>query len=531
MNTDSLEARIYSAFPIIKIESDEEPRLLEQLREISRQTAKALLTWSAASGLQSLEAARSEQGYPVAWAIKGEADSDSQCPEALFEELAKGTRNTIIVLLDFHPYLTNPRVTRLLKELAFDCENTKNKVILISHSITIPDEIARLTQPFEVTLPSVTDIANLVDQEATLFKIKRKDKTLVIDETAKSLLINNMVGVNTSDALRLIRNAIYVDNAITASDIPEIKKAKYDLISHSGALTYEYDTSSFGKIGGFKNLKAWVAKRQNAILSKSTDVAKSNDRPKGILLLGVQGCGKSLAARALSGQLGVPLIRLDFGSLFNKYVGESEKNLREALHSAQVMSPCVLWIDELEKSITTGSDDTGASSRILSYLLNWMQENRSGTFVVATANDITALPPELIRKGRIDEIFFVDLPTRSIRIEILRSVLLKRGIDLESFDLPRIATVCKGFSGAEIEQAVVASLYQTEYVGAPPGAEAIMHEMRQTQPLSVVRAESIAALRHWAADRTVPVDDADESDVDDEVVSNHAAYNFYRSNG
>ncbi len=515
MNTDSLEAHIYSAFPIVKIDTDEEPRLLDQLRGVSRRTHRALKSWSIASGLQTLEGDRTTKNYPYTWAIKADDksndDSESHDPEEVLEKLTRDTKNTIIVLLDFHPFLTNPRVLRLLKELAFACDDTNNKIVLLSHSTTVPDEIARLTQTYEVSLPSIGEIAKLVDQEAALFKIKRKDKTLAIDQTAKSLLINNLVGVNTSDALRLIRNAIYVDNAITASDVPEIKKAKYDLISQSGALTYEYDTSSFANIGGFVNLKSWVSKRQKAILSASADAGKSRDRPKGILLLGVQGCGKSLAARALSGQLGVPLIRLDFGSLFNKYVGESEKNLRDALHSAEVMSPCVLWIDELEKSITSGSDDTGASSRILSYLLNWMQENRSGTFVVATANDITALPPELIRKGRIDEIFFVDLPSRSIRIDIMLSVLQRRGIDPDSFDLPRIANECEGFSGAEIEQAVVASIYHTEYIDAPLCTDSIIHEMQQTQPLSVVRSESIAALRRWAADRTVPVDENDDS--------------------
>ncbi len=510
MNTDSLEAQLYSAFPIIKIETDEEPRLVNQLRGVARRTNKAMKSWSIASGLQALEgdgAVRSSYN----WTIKPVNEGESFDPEETLVELSNNTSNTIIVLLDFHPFLSNPRVVRLLKELAFECDNTGNKIVLISHSITVPDEIARLTQPYEVSLPTMSEIAKLVDQEAALFKIKRKDKNLKIDQTAKSLLISNLVGVNASDALRLIRNAIYVDNAITASDVPEVKKAKYDLISHSGALTYEYDTSSFEKIGGFVNLKSWVEKRKGAILAASTDAAKSRDRPKGILLLGVQGCGKSLAARALSGQLGVPLIRLDFGSLFNKYIGESEKNIREALRSAEVMSPCVLWIDELEKSITSSSsDDSGASSRILSYLLNWMQENRSGTFVVATANDVTSLPPELIRKGRIDEIFFVDLPGRSIRIDIMQAVLLKRGIDPEAFDLPRIANACEGFSGAEIEQAVIASLYHTEYIDAPLCADSIMHEMRQTQPLSVVRAESIAALRHWASDRTVPVDPADD---------------------
>jgi len=524
MDTETLEARIYSSFPIIKIETDEEPRLLYAIRKIARRVGKKAISWSIASGITELENS-SVANSMNSWSVDGidnnsykNENQNTPDPEEALEEL--GTRkDSIIILLDFHPHLHNPRVVRLLKELAFQCEQSKNKIVLISHSIMVPDEVARLTQPFEVRMPSKSEIAELVDQETALFKVKRASEDLKIDETAKALLINNLVGVNASDAQRLIRNAIYIDNAITDSDVPEIKKAKYDLISQSGALTYEYDTSSFGNIGGFVNLKAWVEKRQHAILSESDDPAKSKDRPKGILLLGVQGCGKSLAARALSGQLGIPLIRLDFGSLFNKYVGESEKNIREALRSAEVMSPCVLWIDELEKSITSGSDDnTGASSRILSYLLNWMQENKAGTFVVATANDITALPPELIRKGRLDEIFFVDLPNLSVRIDILKSVLSKRNLQTDDHSLSRIAKACRGFSGAEIEQAVVAAIYDASYSNTPLCADSIIHELQQTQPLSVVRAESIGALRQWAANRTVPVDEPFEDEP-----SQHAA--------
>ncbi len=522
MNTNTLEARIYSSFPIVKIETDEEPRLIQSLRSIAKRTGKPLICWSIASGLKVLEKDRNGLAPINSWTIDGlqgptdahqESDKNFD-PEEMLEHLSEGIKNSIIVLLDFHPYFQKPRVTRLLKELAFDCERKDNKIVLISHSITVPDEVSRLTQPYSVQMPSARELAKLVDQEAALFKIKRKGTPLKIDETAKSLLVNNLVGVSASDAQRLIRNAIYVDNALTETDIPEIKKAKYDLISHSGALTYEYDTRSFEQIGGFVNLKAWVKKRQHAILSESTGDSMNVDRPKGILLLGVQGCGKSLAARSLSGQLGIPLIRLDFGSLFNKYVGESEKNIREALHSAEVMSPCVLWIDELEKSITNGSDDnTGSSSRILSYLLNWMQENQAGTFVVATANDITALPPELIRKGRLDEIFFVDLPNANVRVDIVRSVLSKRGLKPDGFDLARIADAGRGFSGAEIEQAVVSSLYHTGYLDAPLCTDSIILEMQQTQPLSVVRAESIAELRHWAANRTVLVDEPYDGDM------------------
>jgi SpoVK/Ycf46/Vps4 family AAA+-type ATPase len=255
-------------------------------------------------------------------------------------------------------------------------------------------------------------------------------------------------------------------------------------------------------VGGLSNFKAWLEKRCVAFDGSAPQL----DPPKGVLLLGVQGCGKSLAARASAGIFNVPLLRLDCGALFDKFVGESERNLRESLATADLLAPCVLWIDEIEKGFSSGDTDGGATRRVLGAFLTWLAEKKSRVFVVATANDITALPPELIRKGRFDEIFFVDLPNLNTRAEVLRIHAAKRGIALDPARLNALAQACDGFAGAEIEQAVVAALYSAHAQRTEPNAQLLAAEIAATRPLAVVMAEKVAALRAWAEDRTVPAD-------------------------
>jgi SpoVK/Ycf46/Vps4 family AAA+-type ATPase len=226
-----------------------------------------------------------------------------------------------------------------------------------------------------------------------------------------------------------------------------------------------------------------------------------------MLLLGVQGCGKSLAAKATAGGFGVPLVRLDFGTLYNKYHGETERNLREALKSAEMLAPCVLWIDEIEKALSTSGEDEGVSRRVLGYLLTWMAERKAPVFVVATANEVQQLPAELLRKGRFDETFFVDLPDAPTRAEVFRLHLAQRGLDADDYALDALAQASAGFSGAEIEQIVVAALYAAaaERSKAPTQAQ-LLAECANTRPLSVLMAEKVDALRTWARGRTVPAD-------------------------
>ena len=230
------------------------------------------------------------------------------------------------------------------------------------------------------------------------------------------------------------------------------------------------------------------------------------DRPKGVLLLGVQGCGKSLAAKAVAGVWGLPLLRFDLGAMYNKFHGETERNLRETLKSSETMAPCVLWIDEIEKALSSSDSDNGTSKRVLGSLLTWMAENENKVFIVATANDIEALPPELVRKGRLDEIFFVDLPNMKTRMKIFEIHLDKRDEDPVHFDIALMAKKADGFSGAEIEQAVVSALYTAHTQDRPLTDKDIFGELEMTRPLSIVMKEKIDYLRQWASERTVPAD-------------------------
>jgi len=280
-------------------------------------------------------------------------------------------------------------------------------------------------------------------------------------------------------------------------------KSKYELLGRDSPLTFEHETARFAEIGGMSRLRQWLEMRKTFFRE---DPPENLDAPKGVLLLGVQGCGKSLAAKAAAGIFGVSLLRLDFGVLYNKYYGETEKNLRKALDTAEVMAPCVLWLDEIEKGLAVGDDDDGLSRRVLGIILTWMSERQKAVFMVATANEITRLPPEMVRKGRFDEIFFVDLPSLGNRREIAAIHLGKRSLDSEQFDLDKLAQAAEGFSGSEIEQAIVSAMYSAHAQGRDMREADLLEEIRQTKPLSVVMAEKVQELREWAADRTVSSD-------------------------
>jgi SpoVK/Ycf46/Vps4 family AAA+-type ATPase len=325
-------------------------------------------------------------------------------------------------------------------------------------------------------------------------------KKVETDAQALDLFIDNLSGLSAADTARLARKAIFDDGALLPSDIPAIMRAKYELLNRRGILRYEHDSAAFSDVGGLANLKAWLEPRRAGFDGS----APTLDPPKGVLLLGVQGCGKSLAARAAAAVFGLPLLSLDCAALFDKFVGETERNLRESLSTAELLAPCVLWIDEIEKGFATGDSDSGTSRRVMGSFLTWLAEKHARVFVLATANDVTSLPPELIRKGRFDEIFFVDLPDAVARAEIIAIHLRKRGMSFDDKTLALLVHASEGFSGAEIEQAAVATLYTANARRAPPSAQAILAEMAATRPLSVLMAEKISALRRWAAGRAVP---------------------------
>ncbi|MEJ2141870.1 MAG: AAA family ATPase [Gammaproteobacteria bacterium] len=408
----------------------------------------------------------------------------------------------IYILIDFHPFLSDPVHVRLLKDIALQHDSAAKTLVFLSHELTMPEELKAYSTRFEMSLPDKKHIKKIVKETADKWSQQHAGNKVKADREAYEILVNNLTGLTAVDVRRLARKAIYDDGAIANSDIPGVMKAKYDLLNRDGILHFEYETEQFSDIGGFNNLKQWLEKREMAFTHDDSVL----DQPKGVLLLGVQGCGKSLAAKAVAGVWGLPLLRFDLGAMYNKYHGETERNLRETLKSSEMMAPCVLWIDEIEKALSSSDSDNGTSKRVLGSLLTWMAENESKVFIVATANDIEALPPELVRKGRLDEIFFVDLPNMKTRMRIFEIHLHKRDEEPIHFDIALMAKKAEGFSGAEIEQAVVSALYTAHTQDRPLTDKDILAELDMTRPLSVVMKEKIDYLRQWASERTVPAD-------------------------
>lgn len=486
-----LEIIIHSKVPLVVIETYEEPRALELIARAGIKQNMPVFIWSITEGLK-----RVDLEHVVAERLTNE-------PDATLAHIKATGRPGLYVLCDFHPFLQdNPKNVRLLKEIAMRYEQLQHTVILLSHALSIPPEIKRYCAQMELSLPSDEELLSMIRDEASLWSNRNGGQKVRTDNRTLEKLVANLRGMTHSDARRLARGAIIDDGAITASDLPDMNKAKFQLLDMGSVLSYEYDTADFAEVGGLLGLKRWLQQRRDVFHNPQPHI----DPPKGILLLGVQGSGKSLAAKAVAGLWGVPLLRLDCAALYNKFIGESEKNLRDALKLADTLAPCVLWLDELEKGIATEDNDNGTSKRLLGTMLTWMAERNKPVFIVATSNDITRLPPELVRKGRLDEIFFVDLPQENVRRDIFAIHLRKRGLNPDLFDLDRLARACEGFSGAEIEQAVVAGLYRCAAEQTPLDAQHILQEIAATNPLAVVMAEKVAQLRAWAADRTVPAD-------------------------
>jgi SpoVK/Ycf46/Vps4 family AAA+-type ATPase len=485
---NDLEVLLKSSVPMIRIESREENRIIGLFERVITRLTRPFYRWSVTEGLKRMD-------------VDKPAQLHNNKPLELLTQIKMTRQAGVYLLLDFHPFLEEPVNIRLLKDIAQQHVDVPHTLVFISHEVNLPAELDHYCVPYEMALPGVGKIEEIIRKEARAWSRLNQDLRIVVDKDLLQQLINSVSGLPVDDVSRLIRSAIRDDGVLTHSDLAEITQAKFKLLNLSGVLSFEYDMARFAEVGGLKNLKKWLAMRKE--IFATSESAPGLDPPKGMLLLGVQGCGKSLAAKAVAGNWGVPLLRLDFGTLYNKYHGETEKNLRESLKTAEVMAPCVLWIDEIEKGISLGDNDGGVSRRILGTLLTWMAEKKQNVFIVATANDIHALPPELLRKGRFDEIFFVDLPDAETRELIFRIHLEKRAQDPKEFNLKSLAEKSHGFSGSEIEQAVVSSLYRA-YAGKEKLSDTeIIRELEMTKPLSVVMAEQIAALREWAGDRTV----------------------------
>jgi len=492
---NDLEVILRSRTPIIIIETRDEARMLDMLQSIAiggiGDSYMPLFRWTVTDGLQRIDIALEPQ--PL--------NSD---PSEVLKHIRAVQKPGIYVLLDFHPFLEDPLHVRLIKDICIRYGTVPRQIVLISHTVKLPGELESFSAHFDIALPTADERRQIIQRVADEWTTEHPGSRVQADSKAYELLIRNLSGLTYKDTEQLARNAIFVDGAITKSDLPGVMQAKYELLNRGGALRFEYDTAQFIEVGGLRRLKDWLSQRKSVF--RGDDSAAHLDSPKGILLLGIQGCGKSLAAKATAGIFGVPLLRLDFGAIYDKYHGETERKLRESLQTADVMSPCVLWIDEIEKGIAGRGGESGTTQRVLGTFLTWMAEKKNHVFVVATANDISALPPELVRKGRFDEIFFVDLPDKNIRASILAIHLTSREQRLSDFNIELLANAMHGFSGAEIEQAVVAAFYAAHAQKETLATDHILNEIKQTKPLSIVMQEQIHALKSWADGRTVPCD-------------------------
>lgn len=488
--THDLALILESRIPLVVVHSADERRVLDLLTRFAISRQLPYYVWTATQGLR-----RGAFGPDFG------KQPDLTDPEAVLRQIFATEGPALYALCDFHPFFDNdPLVVRLTKDVALDYERLRNTVAFVSHHLELPPELSRVSASLDLALPSDQQLMAIVREQATEWSKLNAGARVRTDNRTLRRLIANLRGVTHSDARVLVRHAIFRDGAIHESDLPEINRLKFELLDQEGVLRFEYSTEQFASVAGLANLKRWLDRRRSAFVSGEADF----DRPRGILLLGVQGSGKSLAARCVAGYWGLPLLRLDVGALYNKFHGETERNLRNSLKQAEMMAPCVMWLDEIEKGLAVGEGDGATSQRVLGTLLTWMAERKADVFTVATSNDVSKLPPELMRKGRMDEIFFVDLPDAATRIEIFRIHLAKRGIDPTTIDIELLAELSAGFTGAEIEQAVVSARYGARASKKSVDTGLLREAIEGTYPISVVMAEQIAALRDWARDRTVP---------------------------
>ncbi len=473
--------------PIVSIESPDERRVLVLLEQLAKDRGVAFYTWSATRGLRrGLDATE----YDAA---------QHREPESMLRHVAATEGPAFYALCDLQPYLaSDPRLVRYLKDIAYHHPHLGNTVMLLNNTIEVPSELAPLTATFGLHLPSDDELRAMIRIEADAWVRQKPGRKARTDADVLDKLITSLRGATHADAEQLIRRSLFADAVIDDSDAPALNRLKFHLMDSDGALRYEHCAESFSGIAGLHVLRAWLELRRRAVLKTG-----SKARPKGMLLLGLKGTGKSLAARATAEMFSLPLVRLDFGVLSNNSAIRMEPNLRNSLRQAELMAPCVLWMDEIERVFAARESDGEASQRMLATLLTWMTENTKPVFLVATSNDISGLPQELICKGRLDEVFFVDLPDSETRAQLFRIHLQRRQLDAAQFDVVALAAATENFTGAEIEAAVVLAHYLCASRQSRPTVADLLATIRATQPAAVQSADEVARLREWAKDRTV----------------------------
>jgi len=494
-NRNELLRLIEARHPAISIVTPEEDDAVTIGRDAAVEAKRNFIQWDCVNGLRDGlldRAAMIEDTQPAGGALAW---------------IEKHAGDAIYCFLDLAEHLDrDPACKRLVRD-AINRVGEKHGTLLLVGYDEPPAFCRDLVTNLDLAFPNEEELEALVRD--TVREHHRNVRRVEAQITNKEFrtVVQNLRGLTRRQARQAVLEAIAVDNRRDGSDVDDVLKHKKRSLAAGGLLEFVEAPTSIDDVGGLSNLKRWLRLRRDADHQKARDFGI--DPARGLLMLGVQGAGKSLASKAVATAWQRPLLRLDVGALYDRYIGESEKRLRGALRQAEMMSPCVLWIDEIEKAFAgaaSQSNDGGLSRRMFGALLTWMQEHREPVFLIATANDVSALPPELLRKGRFDEIFFVDLPTEEARRRIFEIHLSKRKRDPASFDLDRLVAASAGYSGAEIEQAILAALYDAYDAGGDLTADAIERAIRSSPPLSVTRREQIDELRAWAADRCVPAD-------------------------
>ncbi|MBM3459220.1 MAG: AAA family ATPase [Armatimonadetes bacterium] len=419
-------------------------------------------------------------------------------PLSALEVAAGFGEPALFVLKDFHHHLESPAVLRRLRDLAAALPATGKHLIFLGPRFRTPEDLEKEVVVLDLPPPGVDELGALLEQVLALQPSSR------LSPHDQEALLRSALGLTLGEVESILARAVVRDGAITARAVELVLAEKRQIVRRHGLVEFLESRDGLEQVGGLATLKAWLQRREAAFSEAAR--AFGLPVPKGMLLLGVQGCGKSLVARAVSRAWAMPLLRLDLGRVFGKFIGESEAAIRRAIQTAEAVSPCILWLDELEKGFAGAAGDAhdaGVSARVLGTFLTWMQEKEKPVFVVATANQIRSLPPELLRKGRFDELFFIDLPEPAEREAILAVHLRKRGRDPSQFDCRELAARTDGFTGAELEQVVLEALS----VAFAERARAVtqrdlLRAAEEIIPISVTMKESITAMRNWATVRT-----------------------------
>src|SRR5271166_2063790 len=514
-----------SSTPIVVMETVEEVRAVRLVRAACTALNLAAFEWTIASGLVRCgsdvgevvpETSHSASAYGAA-AQQALANSkaiyNSQEPAQMLGNLEGISVGAAFILKDLHRHMDEPVVIRRLRDVGQKFSENRRTIILTSPKIEIPPELRGLVEFLELPLPDRRRLRQIIDEVVVRVS---KNHTLLrkLDAKGYEAVVESLRGLTEEESERALSQALVARYALCPEIARDVTETKKSLLRRSEMLEFTEASEAFSSVGGMENLKRWLALRRGAWEDSAR--AFGLEPPHGVIILGVQGCGKSLCARAVAGEWNLPLVKFDTAAVYDKYIGETEKRIRKVFEVAEGLAPCVLWIDELEKVFAgsgpdSASADAGVSSRLLASFLSWMQDREAPVFVAATCNNVTALPPELIRKGRFDELFFVDLPNQAERRQVLSIQLNRRKRNPSEFDLKQVAAAAKGYSGAEINAAVQTALYVAFSEKKQLTTQLLLDALAQTVPLSTTRSEEIAALRDWAGTRAVPASATEEN--------------------